>query len=159
MHDLLVRWPFWYWALVIYTGYRGISALREYQKVFAPWIADAASKASSPREHGWVFGARARHLLPAILWTLGAAGLVIGLWWMRVLVGLAYLLPIRQHYRGFATGAATGRKSAELAAAIEYVQGRATPRPLDFTLAAIFVTATCLLPAAAALYSTWILPT
>jgi hypothetical protein len=89
---------------------------------------------------------------------LGAAGLVVGIWWIRALIGVGYLLPIRQHYREFAVGLATGRKSAELAAAMEYVQGRATPRPLDFALAGIFVIITSILPAAAALYSIWTLP-
>lgn len=158
MQDFFARWPPWYWVLVLYTLGRGIGALRRYQKVYAPWIAQAASTISSPRQQGWVFGARIRRLLPPFLWILGAACLLTGVWWMRALVALGHLFPMRTEFRDFAVGMAEGRKAAELAAAAEYVRGRATPRPLDHVLAAIVVTVTCFLPFAATLYSLWILP-
>jgi hypothetical protein len=155
VQEVLARWPPWYWLLVLYTRGRGIGALRRYHTVYAPWIAQSVPTISSPRQQGWVLGARIRYLLPPILWILGAAGLFAGVWWIRPFVAFGHLVPVRRQFRDFAVGMAEGRKAAKLAAAAEYVRGRATPRPFDQAIAAIVVSVTCFLPFVATLYSLW----
>ena len=158
MTDLVARWPLWYWLLALYTAYQGVSAWRYYHRTIAPALAEAAASATSPLERGKVDGMRIRSLAPVLLWFLGAIGLAWGGTWLRVLVALAYAIPTPGAFRSYAYGAATGRKAAQLAAAPEYVMGRATPATADYAMAVVYIAYRRVIPFIATVYAIWTLP-
>ena len=152
MTDLVVRWPFWYVALVGYCLYLGVAAIREFARA-TPDMARAREAATTPHARGHLAGYRASQVTRAVFWVLGAAGLLAGWAWVRPVLAIGMLLPVRRIFRDYATGFAVGRKAGELAAAPEYVQGRTAPDSIALTASAAYVTLTRLLPLAGLVYS------
>ena len=153
MLPLLTRWPAWYQVLVGYTAAMGVWAVREASRRVAR-IAQASPSSAAPYDKGQLAGQRAATWIRALPWFVGAVLLLSGQRWALTLVAVGYALSARRAYGAFAQGFAEGRKSAELAAAPEYVAGRAIPDRMAFFLAGVFVALTRLLPLGATLVAT-----
>ena len=154
MPSIVTRWPIWYVLLALYCAYLGIEAFRYFQQS-QPGLERAAASARTPLEKGRVAGYRARLISPAVGWSLAAVGLLTGWFWVQWAVAVSLLVSARTVFRDFATGFAEGRKASELAAAVEYVQGRTPPTQAAYVAAAGYAGLTRLLPAAAVLYAIW----
>jgi len=148
--------PYWYLVLVAYTAMLGVRALREQSKIAAQLRASEKATAD-PRARGELAGRRFAGWTQALGWILAAGLLLTGRSWAIGIVAIAYLMSARRAYAQFALGFAEGLKASELAAAPEYVRGRAIPGARERAAALIYVSVTRLVPAGALLVAlTWI---
>ena len=131
MPYFISRWPIWYLAIAGYVARLGVLGARTVIARGADYIAALAAAATS-RERGRIHGLRTGALLKSFSWVLGGVLLLGGWLWIQVGVALFLLYGLPHRVREFARGMAEGRKSVELAAAIEYVENRVSPRPLDW---------------------------
>lgn len=157
MSDLVTRWPYWYLILVAYTAWMAINELR-HQRNVSTALHEAATASASPGERARAHGQRAGGWARAAVWLVCAMLLLGGWTWVRVLVALGYAVSARRSVADFARGFAEGRKSAELAAAHEYVRGRVPPRAGDYLVANCFALVTRGVPLAALIYAIIALP-
>ncbi len=154
MLELLVQWPVWYLALVAYCVYLAVDVWRRFRHL-PPDLAGKPSSEMTPHERGQVAGYRGATMARIIAWLSAGAGLLTGADWVRAIFAVVWTWSVPTAFRDYAIGFATGRKAAELAAAPEYVMGRAARKPLDYAAAAGYVGVTRLIPAAAVLYAIW----
>lgn len=148
--------PYWYLLLVVYTAVLGVRALRDQRRIAAELRALERATVD-PRARGELAGRRVAGWTQSLGWLLAAGLLLTGRAWAITIVAIAYAASARRAYAGFARGFAEGMKAAELAAAPEYVRGRATPGRRDRTAALIYVSITRLVPLGALLVAlTWI---
>lgn len=157
MSDLVTRWPSWYLVLIAYTVLVAVSELWRQRQVSTA-LRNTAAASQSPGERARAEGQRVGGWVRAGSWLVGALLLFGGWSWARGLVAVGYAIHARRSVRDFATGFAEGRRSAELAAAHEYVRGRVAPRAVDYFVASCFTLVTSGLPLAAVLYAIATLP-
>jgi hypothetical protein len=151
MWSLHAHWPTWYFALIAYTAYLAVGALR-YQARVVQSIRSAAPIDISERERAYAAGRQVGIWMRAGSWLIAALLLLIGTSWSCTLVAIGYGFSARASFREYARGFAEGRKAAELAAAPEYVRGRITPQPPDLLAAAVITLVLRIAPAVASLY-------
>jgi hypothetical protein len=142
--------------LVAYTAILGVRALREQSNIAAQLRASGEATAD-PHARGELVGRRVAGWTKALGWILAAGLLLTGRSWGIEIVAVAYLVSARRAYAQFALGFAEGLKAAELAAAPEYVRGRAVPGARERSAALLYVLVTRLVPVGALLVAlTWI---
>jgi len=152
MPELLSRWPVWYLAIAGYVSLLGVLGAISVHANRAAYT-EALAAASAPRDRGRIYGLRTGALLKAVTWMLGGILLLSGWMWVQVGIALLLLQGLPRRVRDFARGMAEGRTSVELAAAIEYVENRVSPRPLDWGAAVAIFGVLRVLPAIALLFA------
>jgi hypothetical protein len=157
MGEQIATWPAWYWLLAAYTASLSVGTLRQYARA-ASALREAERHAPDEAARSRLRGQRAGGWARAAAWLAAGLLLLTGWDWIRIIVAAAYARSAFTSIRAYATGFAEGRKAASLAAAPEYVSGRAAPRAPDYLAAGLFVAATRGLPLAALLYAIVRLP-
>jgi hypothetical protein len=142
--EFLARWPAWYLLLAGYTIYVGVERWRYAQKQIEYVRLNAPEATHTP---GYLAGARFRAFGSALLWCAGGLALLTGSNAVRLVLMLMFLRKAAVDQRDYAVGFAEGRKSAELAAAWEYVRGRIRPGIPDRVAGLFFASVTSVLPA------------
>jgi hypothetical protein len=150
MPQSLTRWPVWYLVLIGYTAVLALSALRTRSAADSA-LRRQVTATTDPHGRGLVMGERVAGWVRASGWLVAVVLLLLGSVWALTLVATGYVLSARRYYHDFARGFAEGRKSAELAAAHDYVQGRVPPRSVDYLAAGVVVAVARILPLAATL--------
>lgn len=141
--EILARWPAWYLLLAGYTIYVGVERWRYAQTQIEYVRANVPAATQTP---GYLAGARFRAFGSALMWVAGGLALVTGSNVVRLILMLMFVRKAMTDQRDYATGFAEGRKSAELAAAWEYVRGRIRPSAPDRVAGILFATVTSLVP-------------
>jgi hypothetical protein len=133
---IISQWPVWYLGIVAYVMLLGLFELRSLLAARAEY-ASLLAAAQTPRERGRIHGYRLGVIVRILQWLVGGGLLLIGWIWVQILVAGLLLWGAPRLARDFAQGVAEGRKSAELASAIEYVAGRVKPTAVDWSAGAL----------------------
>ncbi len=144
MSEFFTRWPAWYLLLAGYTVFLGVERWRYAQRQIEYVRLNVPAATQTP---GYLAGARFRAFGSALIWVVGGIALVTGSNVVRLVLMLMFLRKATVEQRDYAIGFAEGRKSAELAAAWEYVRGRIRPGAPDRAAGLVFAAVTSVLPA------------
>ena len=128
-----------YLAAAAYCAANGLWVARNLPAAFR--------NASDAKTRGYFVGS----VMRVGVYVIGGIAVLLGVAWVRWVLILALSHLTWRDSRQAAVAFAEGRKSAELAAAWEYVRGRVQPRATDYVAGLLLTSPTSLLPALALL--------